>query len=591
MKWLSLLFLVLTNLSFAGNLFIPTCDLEMNKELFVKMTNEELSSKSSLYLKRKDNCEAAGTLLEIYTRGVADESKGELLNSLFESLRDGLYLNQYTALLLGFQNELKSLNLEKISEDHARIYLKLLPNKGTNPTSQFTAGKKSLSLADEAEVNFSFFIKNFPENKLVPKINKTIAKLHEHKLKNAMGYIEFYQNRVHDKDVMTYQVKDFINTLVKTSSSESYEDGLYLLMKMIPQTSFSEIEKSKIEKIVFNILEDRKAFNTIKKLNSKLGKQPTSEKSVSSSKDLSEFVTSLDESELELNKERRLDDFLAQKGDDQILFLPFNDKFQLKASQVLLALGAVGVVMAFDQPIHDFVLKNKDVGIFDEIADFGNIFGELTGAAPLIAGTMAVGLVFDNNMAKEAAFSTLGALALTQLVVETMKYSVNRSRPEKEQGPFDFNGFGGPGAGRASFPSGHSAGAWTIATVFALEYGDEYKWAPAVAYSIAAMTSYARLNKDKHWASDVLLGAMIGYVSGNIMHRVFKKFWKSKADNIHIVPMIGKTTGIRVEITEKVYADLKHWPLDTFFNLQLNISNHLKKDPSEIRTIYKMIYL
>jgi membrane-associated phospholipid phosphatase len=247
--------------------------------------------------------------------------------------------------------------------------------------------------------------------------------------------------------------------------------------------------------------------------------------------------------------------------------------------------------MAFDQPIHDFVLQNKDVGIFDEVADFGNIFGEVTGAAPLIAGTLAIGLVFDNNEAKEAAFSTMGALALTQLVVETMKYSINRSRPEKEQGPFDFNGFGGPGAGRASFPSGHSAAAWTIATVFAQEYGDKYKWAPAVAYSIAAMTSYARLNKDKHWASDVLLGAMIGYVSGNIMHRVFKKFWKSKVNNIHITPMIGKMTGFRVEITEKVYADLKHWPLDTFYNYQLNVLKLLNRDTEELKTLYKNIYL
>ncbi len=563
----------------------------MNDELFKKMTSEELSKKTSVFLKRNDNCDAATGLLEIYKRGIAKESKRELFNSLFASLREGKFLNEYTALLMGLQSELKDLDIEKISEDHSRIYLKLLPQQGTNPTSQFLVGKRKLSLADEAEVNFVFFIKNFPNNNLVPKLKETLVKLHDNKLKNALEYIEFYQNKVDDKEIFTIQLYDLIKTLIKSSESKYFNDGLFLLLSLLPKTDLTEVQKLNIENAIFKTLQKRNDSAMLRKVKIKLNKIPEVLKSSSADKDLADFANFVEEKELGLDKDSQLNEFLTSKGEDQIIFLPFNDKFHLRASQVLLALGAVGVVMAFDQPIHDFVLQNKDVGIFDELADFGNIFGEVTGAAPLIAGTLAIGLVFDNNEAKEAAFSTMGALALTQLVVETMKYSINRSRPEKEQGPFDFNGFGGAGAGRASFPSGHSAAAWTIATVFAQEYGDKYKWAPAVAYSIAAMTSYARLNKDKHWASDVLLGAMIGYVSGNIMHRVFKKFWKSKANNIHITPMIGKMTGFRVEITEKVYADLKHWPLDTFYNYQLNVLKLLNRDTEELKTLYKNIYL
>jgi len=62
----------------------------------------------------------------------------------------------------------------------------------------------------------------------------------------------------------------------------------------------------------------------------------------------------------------------------------------------------------------------------------------------------------------------------------------------------------------SSFPSGHAAGAFSIATVIARRYG-EHKWVPWVAYGVAGLISFSRVPDMAHFPSDVFLGAALGY--------------------------------------------------------------------------------
>lgn len=64
-----------------------------------------------------------------------------------------------------------------------------------------------------------------------------------------------------------------------------------------------------------------------------------------------------------------------------------------------------------------------------------------------------------------------------------------------------------------SFPSGHTATAFSIATVFAMQYKDKPA-VPIISYSAATLVGISRLTEQKHWASDVFVGALIGYLSG-----------------------------------------------------------------------------
>lgn len=119
-----------------------------------------------------------------------------------------------------------------------------------------------------------------------------------------------------------------------------------------------------------------------------------------------------------------------------------------------------------------------------------------------------------------------------------------------------------------SFGSGHSAAAWSVATVFAEEFGDDHKWVPYASYGLAALTSYARVHHNKHWASDAVLGAMVGFVAGKIFHKLYRKYAAAKIENVQFVPLLGATTGFKFIITSKVYNDLTTWPIDFMYLYQ-----------------------
>lgn len=64
-----------------------------------------------------------------------------------------------------------------------------------------------------------------------------------------------------------------------------------------------------------------------------------------------------------------------------------------------------------------------------------------------------------------------------------------------------------------SFPSGHATTAFAIATVFARRYGNTPA-VPVIAYSLATLVGISRIVEHQHWASDVFVGACIGYLCG-----------------------------------------------------------------------------
>lgn len=66
------------------------------------------------------------------------------------------------------------------------------------------------------------------------------------------------------------------------------------------------------------------------------------------------------------------------------------------------------------------------------------------------------------------------------------------------------------GDNNLAFPSGHSTAAWAGATALCGLDND----ACGPAYLAAAATSYLRVAADKHWMSDVVVGAGVGYAAG-----------------------------------------------------------------------------
>ena len=107
-----------------------------------------------------------------------------------------------------------------------------------------------------------------------------------------------------------------------------------------------------------------------------------------------------------------------------------------------------------------------------------------------------------------AGEATIQSLAMT----ETLKYSFRRERPDQGNGSGDFFQAGG-----GSFPSEHSAAAWSIAGVLAHEYpGPLMK---ILAYGGASLVSYSRVRAEKHFPSDVAIGAFLGTLAAREIYK------------------------------------------------------------------------
>ncbi len=152
------------------------------------------------------------------------------------------------------------------------------------------------------------------------------------------------------------------------------------------------------------------------------------------------------------------------------------------------------------------------------------------------------------------------AVALSGSITYLLKGLAGRARPyvsvDTNARDFHFGrGFGN--GGFQSFPSGHSTAAFAAASVVTSEsqrWWPHQTWIVApVMYGGAVLVGLSRMYNNKHWASDVALGAGIGTFSGikvvrynhghphNFIDRVLLDF--------AVMPVAGGT-GVGLSITQ-----------------------------------------
>lgn len=85
-----------------------------------------------------------------------------------------------------------------------------------------------------------------------------------------------------------------------------------------------------------------------------------------------------------------------------------------------------------------------------------------------------------------------------------------------------------------SFPSGHTAQAFLGAVLIQREYGQKSIWYPVGAYAVAASVGVLRVMNNKHYTSDVLVGAGIGMLSAHIAYWTHRYKWNK---NVVVMPM------------------------------------------------------
>ena len=110
---------------------------------------------------------------------------------------------------------------------------------------------------------------------------------------------------------------------------------------------------------------------------------------------------------------------------------------------------------------------------------------------------------------KQFAIFLLIATAITQLTVYTLKIYIGELRPDES----DY----------LSFPSGHSATAFMIATMLSLQYRKRSIFYSIFGYSCAIAVALMRILNNRHWIFDTIIGATLGILLTYWAYRVTKR--------------------------------------------------------------------
>ena len=149
---------------------------------------------------------------------------------------------------------------------------------------------------------------------------------------------------------------------------------------------------------------------------------------------------------------------------------------------------------------------------------FNSIFtGNATaiGTAIVPASLYATGLISKDAKMQGTALLAGGAVADSEILAFVLKDALKRVRPASLSPGANFSDtwFESRGSllsGTGGMPSGHAIAAFSVATIVARRYGN-HRWVPYVSYGMAALVGFSRLTLSAHFASDVFVGAALGY--------------------------------------------------------------------------------
>ena len=133
------------------------------------------------------------------------------------------------------------------------------------------------------------------------------------------------------------------------------------------------------------------------------------------------------------------------------------------------------------------------------IDDYTQFFGPV-----MTVGLKVAGVEGRSDWGRFLA-STAMSYGLMAGFVNSIKYTAKEMRPD--------------GSTANSWPSGHTATAFVGATILHKEYGlTRSPWYSVAGYGVATATGVMRVLNNRHWVSDVLSGAGIGIMSGELAY-------------------------------------------------------------------------
>jgi len=188
-----------------------------------------------------------------------------------------------------------------------------------------------------------------------------------------------------------------------------------------------------------------------------------------------------------------------------------------------IATGTVMLGLAlyiYDDDIRVFFQDRQTPGLDNASKYAFEPWGSGLYPAVLLGGFYIYGLAAKDNKARQIALGGVQVFILTGISTQVIKHLAHRHRPYQDTPP-NPRLWEGPFSGweYTSFPSGHTSSAFALASLFSSIYKDKV-WVGIISYGIAAGVGLSRIYDNDHWASDVLIGAALGYAIGKTIFYV-----------------------------------------------------------------------
>ncbi len=178
-----------------------------------------------------------------------------------------------------------------------------------------------------------------------------------------------------------------------------------------------------------------------------------------------------------------------------------------KSNLIIIGSVGLGAVLAhqFDYKIQDYA---QSEGLLPEgVAQFGDLYGGIWSAWLLPVSVIITSKATNesNREMLEKLEYTASALVANGVTTVILKYIIGRERPN--------------GNDKRSMPSGHTSHSFAVAAVANELYGNKIG---TVAYLTAGLVAISRINDNKHYLSDVIVGAGIGTVIGRGFAKTYR---------------------------------------------------------------------
>lgn len=169
-------------------------------------------------------------------------------------------------------------------------------------------------------------------------------------------------------------------------------------------------------------------------------------------------------------------------------------------------------ILSVDRTTRDFSQSHRSRA-GDIVSRLVRDWGGPVAYVPIVGGFLVLGWLRSERRWLRQAARIAGTLALAGLICWTLKVSVGRERPRWSADPAVFHSF----TKADSYPSGHTSVAFALSA--SLAEGLVSPVGSTALYVLAAGTGWSRVNDNRHWASDVLAGGLVGLLASLFVRR------------------------------------------------------------------------